>query len=98
MEVAEARLSDKHFTVANLGKEIGMSRPQLYRRILNLTNISPNDLIRELRLKKAESLMRRKDQNISEIALEVGFSNPSYFSKCFYDRFGALPSQYCETV
>lgn len=98
MEVADARLSDQHFTVANLGKEIGMSRPQLYRRILDLTNISPNDLIRELRLKKAESLIRRNDQNISEIALEVGFSNPSYFSKCFYDRFGVLPSQYIESV
>ncbi|GJM30855.1 MAG: hypothetical protein DHS20C17_34900 [Cyclobacteriaceae bacterium] len=98
MEVSEARLSDTHFTVANLGKEVGMSRPQLYRRILNLTSISPNDLIRELRLKKAERMLRTKDRNISEIALEVGFSNPSYFSKRFYQRFGALPSQYLGTA
>lgn len=98
MEVTETRLSDKEFTVSSLGREIGMSRPQLYRKIMHLMEVSPNDFIRELRLKKAEKLMRRKDQNISEIALEVGFSNPSYFSKCFYDRFGALPSQYLETA
>ncbi len=98
MEVAESRLSDTHFTVANLGKEIGMSRPQLYRRLLDITSKSPNDLIRELRLKKAEALMRSRKHNISEIALEVGFNNPSYFSKCFLARFGALPSQYVESV
>ncbi len=94
MEVAEQRLNDEEFSVSSLSKEVGMSRPQLYRKVLSLTEISPNELIRELRLKKAEKLMRRKDQNISEIALEVGFSNPSYFAKCFSERFGALPSQY----
>jgi len=98
MEVAESRLNDQQFTVSSLSREIGISRPQLYRKILHLTEISPNDLIRELRLSKAERLVRRKDQNISEIALEVGFSNPSYFSKCFYDRFGILPSQYLVTA
>ena len=96
MEVAESRLDDRKFSVSTLSKEIGMSRPQLYRKITNLTEISPNDFIRELRLKKAEKLMRRKVHNIAEIAQEVGFSNPSYFSKCFQDRFGTLPSQYLE--
>ena len=98
MEVAESRLNDHQFSVSSLSKEVGMSRPQLYRKLAYLTEISPNDFIRELRLKKAEKLMRRKEQNISEIALEVGFGNPSYFSKCFYNRFGTLPSQYLEIV
>lgn len=98
MEVTETRLGDREFSVSSLGKEIGMSRPQLYRKILNLTEISPNEFIRELRLTRAERLIRKKAQNISEIAMAVGFGNPSYFAKCFYERFGALPSQYLETA
>jgi AraC-like DNA-binding protein len=98
MDVTESRLNDQQLSVSSLSREVGLSRPQLYRKMVDLTENSPGDFIRKLRLNKAEKLMRRQDQNIAEIALTVGFSNPSYFSKCFFDRFGALPSQYLETA
>jgi AraC-like DNA-binding protein len=92
--ILDARLSDENFNIESLGRAIGISRTQLYRKILALTGKSTNDLIRDLRMDKALSLLRRKSGNISEIAFEVGFSNPSYFSKCFAGKFGCPPSKF----
>ncbi len=92
--IIEAQLSDENFNIDSLVRAIGMSRPQLYRKIQSLAGKAPNDLIRDLRLDKALSLLRRKSGNISEIAFEVGFNNPSYFAKCFAVKFGCLPSRF----
>jgi len=89
---SEGRLSDESFTIDCLTRDIGMSRPQLYRKMILLTGKSPNDFIRDLRMEKAMSLIKKKAGNISEIALEVGYNNPSYFAKCFQDRYGCTPS------
>jgi len=92
--IIEAQLSDENFNIESLVRAVGISRPQLYRKIHGLTSKAPNDLIRDLRLDKALSLIKRKSGNISEIAFEVGFSNPSYFSKCFARKFGCVPSRF----
>lgn len=94
--ISEEQLSDDSFTVDTLSRRIGMSRPQLYRKITSLTGKSPNDFLRDLRMDKALSLIRKRAGNISEIALEVGYNNPSYFAKCFQVRFGCTPSRYVE--
>jgi AraC-like DNA-binding protein len=66
----------------------------LYRKVNALTGISVNDFIRQLRLQKGAQLLSNNWGNIAQVAYEVGFSNPSYFSKCFKEQFGVLPSSY----
>ena len=91
-DLMDARLSDGTYSIENLSRDIGMSRPQLYRKMTSLTGRSPNDFIRDFRMDKALSLIIKRSSNISEIALEVGYNSPSYFSKCFQRRFGCNPS------
>ncbi|WP_430813532.1 nickel-binding protein [Carboxylicivirga sp. RSCT41] len=92
-DLVEARFADDDFTVDNLSREIGLSRSQLYRKTLSLTGNSPVEFIRDIKLQKAFYLIRQTPKNISEIALEVGINNPSYFSKCFQKKYGIAPSQ-----
>ncbi|MGC1241592.1 MAG: nickel-binding protein [Chryseosolibacter sp.] len=92
--ISEEKLADEHFTVESLSRNIGMSRPKLYRTMVSLTGKSPNDFIRDLRMDKAVQLLKQKAGNISEIALEVGYNNPSYFAKCFQTRYGCTPSRF----
>ena len=92
-EILDEQLSNESFSIDTLVKSAGMSRAQLYRKIQSLTGKAPNTFIRDLRLEKARGLLKRKTGNVSEVAYEVGFSNPSYFAKCFAKRFGCLPSQ-----
>ncbi len=94
MDVLENGIHDENFTVIELSERVGISRPQLYRRIHALYGKSPNQLINELRLKEATRLLNKKFGNVSEIAFQVGYNNPSYFAKCFKNRFGILPSRY----
>jgi signal transduction histidine kinase/CheY-like chemotaxis protein/AraC-like DNA-binding protein/ligand-binding sensor domain-containing protein len=93
-EIIEKRMSDEKLGVEALADEIGLSRVQLYRKITALTGISVNDFIRKLRLQKAAQLLSQNAGSIADVAYEVGFSNPSYFSKCFKDHFGVIPSNY----
>jgi AraC-like DNA-binding protein len=93
MDIAESRCSDFAFGVDCLSREIGISRPQLYRKVTAITGRSPVSFIRDIRLNKALSLIRENRYNISEIALEVGYHNPSYFAKCFHEKFGINPSK-----
>lgn len=90
----ESHVGSGNLTIDNLGRTLGISRPQLYRRIVSLTGKAPNDLLRDLRLDAAYRLLKRKKGNVSEIALETGFSNPSYFAACFAARFGCSPSAF----
>ena len=92
MVVAEGNLSSETFTIDSLCRELGVSRPRLYRKVTSLTGRSPNDLLKDLRMERALTLLKRKTGNISEIALEVGYSNPSYFARCFARKFGCSPS------
>jgi AraC-like DNA-binding protein len=79
------------FNIDNLGKHLGMSRSQLYRKIKELTGSSATSYIHELRMQKAFQLIRNKYGNVTQVALESGFSNLSYFAKSFQKRFGVLP-------
>jgi signal transduction histidine kinase/AraC-like DNA-binding protein len=85
-------LSDSNLNVEDLGKIIGLSRVQLYRKVKSITNNSPNEIIRMCRLKKARSLLAASELSISEIAYEVGFSSPSYFNKCYKKYFNENPT------
>jgi AraC-like DNA-binding protein len=71
-----------------------MSSTHLYRKLKSLTHYSPKDIIRKYRIKKASLLLKNKEGNISEIMYEVGFSNLSYFAKCFKTEFGLSPKEY----
>jgi AraC-like DNA-binding protein len=93
-QIAEEKLSDSQFRMDMLSHQIGVSRPQLYRKITTLTGRSPNDFIRDLRLDKALDLLKYKTINIAEIAYETGFNSPSYFTKCFTEKFGCTPSEF----
>lgn len=86
-------LSDSDFDVETLGNEIGMSRSQLHRKLKALIGKSPSELIRIKRLERAKKMLEKKISNVSEIAYDVGFNNLSYFSKCFKEHFGKLPSE-----
>jgi len=70
-----------------------MSNIQLYRKLKALTGSTPNDLIRNMRLERAGSLLRQRGGNVAEIAYQVGFNNLSYFAKCFREKFGLTPKQ-----
>ncbi len=94
MDVTENIFLEEEFTIERLCKELGVSRPQLYRKITALTGKAPTDWIRDLRLERAFRLLQLQHGNVSEIAYEVGFNNLSYFSKCFHEKFGMLPSLY----
>ncbi len=96
LKITDTKLGDDGFTIESLSHDIGISRPQLYRKITSLTGRSPNDLMRDLRMDKAFNLLMRKSGNISEVALEVGYNNASYFAKCFSEKFGCTPSEFVE--
>lgn len=90
----ERDLGNSELSVEDLGVQMGLSRVQLYRKIKALTNYSPVELLRITRLKKASSLLATTDKTISEITYEVGFTSPSYFTKCYKEYFGESPSDF----
>ena len=85
------------FNMDSIVDEMGLSRSAFYRKIKGLANMSPNEYIRMLRLRKAAQLLVEGDLSVSEICDQVGFGTPSYFSKCFQKQFGVLPKVYAET-
>ena len=92
--LVEGKMRDPEMNVEDLGKEMGLSRVQLYRKLKSLTNYAPNELLRQARLKKAASLLASSEMTIAEIAYEVGFSSPSYFTKCYKEQFGESPTDF----
>ncbi len=98
MDIMETNGCDAAFGVRDFVAQMGMSKSQLYRKITFITGLSPNDFIREYRLKKAVEFIEKQQGNISEIAYASGFSSLSYFSKCFQKRFGILPSDYANAI
>lgn len=87
-------LKDYQFDVTRLSEMAGMSRMQLFRKIRALTGQAPAEFIRTTRLKRAAQLLEKKFGNVAEICYEVGFNNLSYFSKCFREFYGVIPSEY----
>jgi CheY-like chemotaxis protein len=94
LAVIESHLSDANFDTAALAEAVAMSRMQLHRKLRALTNSGPGELIRSFRMKRAGSMLQQKAGNISEVAYEVGYSNPSHFAQVFKDHFGVPPSEY----
>ena len=92
--IMNEHISDASFGVEMLADEMAISRSLLLKKIEALIGEPPNELIKRTRLNKAAKLIESRFGNISEIALEVGFSNPSYFAECFKKQFGFSPSQY----
>lgn len=92
-DIIQANLSNCDFSVEDIGQEIGLSRVQLYRKVKAMTGASVVELLRKARLAKAKRLLESRSKSVSEVAYEVGFSTPSYFSKCFKEEFGMLPGE-----
>ena len=94
MEIIETHMGNSEFEVRDFQLEMGMSRMQLFRKIRALTDHSPSEFIRNLRLKRAAKLMEQNYGNIAQITYKVGFNNLSYFAKCFKKLFEISPSEY----
>ena len=94
IKLVEDNLSDPDFSVEKFSREVGMSRVHLYKKLLSLTGKSPIEFIRAIRLQRAAQLLEKSQLTVSEIAYQVGFNNPKYFSKYFKDQFNILPSAY----
>lgn len=91
-KLIEDNISDEDFGIAQLCRAMAMSRSQIHRKIKALTNLSTSIYIRTIRLYKAKEFLRTTDFNISEIAYEVGFKDPNYFTRAFVDEFDISPS------
>ena len=91
-QIVEDHLSDPNLSVEYLGTMLQLSRTQLFRRVKSVTGKGPLDYIRERRLIKADQLLHTTDKTIQQISLELCFSNPGYFTKCYKEYFGHLPS------
>ena len=77
----------------DLGIDMGISRVQLYRKVKALTGLSPVELLREMRLQRANKLLKTTGKTVSEVAYEVGFGTPGYFSSCFKKQYGKYPTE-----
>ena len=95
-KIIEDKVSDSDLNVNSLSKISGISTKQIYRRIKHLTGLTPVDFIRSIRMKKAAMLLAQKKFSVAEVMYLVGFSNYSYFSKCFQAKYGKTPKQFME--
>ncbi len=93
-DILDQQISDPDFKIEQLSSKLHMSRSQVYRKIEAVTGYSPNELIRNLRLKKAAGLFRSGHTNINQVMLEVGYLHQSYFSKCFRELYKMAPTAY----
>lgn len=96
MNYIEKNWKSSDFNMAVFSKNLGYSKSQLYRNLKKISGKSPNNFVREYRLQRALKLLRKQSKNIAEVALESGFNSPAYFSKCFMDKYGILPSKYIQ--
>ena len=92
VELIEREIANAELSVEELASEMGLSRVQFYRKIKSLTNYSPAELLRIMRLKRADTMLKTTEKSISEILYSVGFSSPSYFTKCYREYFGETPT------
>lgn len=92
--ILDKEMGDSGLSVERIGMDIGLSRVQLYRKVKAMTGMSPVELLRKVRLNRARVLLQKTDKTVSEVAYKVGFSAPSYFSKCYKDEFKELPTDH----
>lgn len=92
-ELMQKNLDNSNMKMDDIGAGLGISRVQLYRKVKALTGLSPIELLRQMRLQKAYTLLKTTDWTISEIAYTVGFSSPGYFTTCFKKQFGKYPTE-----
>jgi len=93
-KIIENNITEPEYDVADLCRDLGTSRMQLYRKLKATVGYSANELIRKIRLHKAAELLLRGDLNIAQVTYEVGFSDLQYFRMCFKEEFELTPSQY----
>lgn len=93
LDYINEHLADEDLNVEHLADDLFLSRSQLYRKIKALTGHTANEFIRTVRIEKAKDLIEHSDVSIGEIGYKVGFSSPSYFTKCFKAYFGILPTE-----
>lgn len=94
--ILEKKYANENFTVDTLSKQLGLSRMHLYRKFKDIYGDTPNNFIRKYRLHKAKQMIDEGNFYFSEIAYKVGFTSPSYFSKCFKEAFRLTPSEYID--
>jgi signal transduction histidine kinase/DNA-binding response OmpR family regulator/ligand-binding sensor domain-containing protein len=94
IEVVERNIADPEFSVTDLSKELGMSRVNLYKKLKSLTGHTPIEFIRAFRIKRAAQLLAKSQMGVSEVAYQVGFNDPRYFTRYFKSEFNMLPSEY----
>ena len=94
VKIVENNISNPDLNVEKLMTELGVSRTQLFRKLKAVTNYSANQFIRNIRLKRAAYLLQQNSYNVSEVLYMCGFSSPSYFTTCFKEFYGCLPSEY----
>lgn len=93
-EIVIQNLGNEQFGVSDLADNIGISRSQLHRKVKKLCNKSISRFIRDIKLNKALELLKDDTLTVSEVAYNVGFSNPSYFNNCFHERYGISPGEF----
>lgn len=98
LEIVSAEMGNPDLNVDQLASRMGLGRSQFYRKIKALTNYTPVELLRNLRLKRSRDLLTTTQKTISEIAYEVGFSTPAYFTRCYKESFGETPSELRERL
>lgn len=92
-KAAKSHIGDANLRMDDLGSELRLSKVQMYRKVKALTGKTPAEVLREMRMQKAYSLLKQTDKTISEVAAEVGFAIPGYFSACFKKQFGINPTE-----
>ena len=98
LKAMEKHMSNTNLKIEDLGDEVGLSRVQLYRKVKALTGMTPVEILRETRLKRAMQLLKTTDKTVSEIANEVGFATPGYFSSCFKKQYDKYPTDVREEM
>ena len=98
LKAMEKHMSNTNLKIEDLGDEVGLSRVQLYRKVKALMGMTPVEILRETRLKRAMQLLKTTDKTVSEIANEVGFATPGYFSSCFKKQYDKYPTDVREEM
>ena len=96
-KIIEENFSNPELNVAFLADKLNISRSGLFAKIKTLADVTPNEMIQIVRLKKGAQLLRENKYTVSEVGYMVGFSNPSYFSKCFQKQFGIRPVDFSKS-
>ena len=95
-EVIDQKLTESQFSAKEFSEAVGMSRMQLHRKLKALTGLSATEFVRSQRLKLAASLLQSSNASVSDIGYQVGFNDPSYFTRCFKEAYGCSPTEYSQ--